>query len=166
MFSGLNVHTSPTDAELATQTLNEELTLRFPSFSSTDAVNIGLSLRKRFKASSRHATKGRGMLISIQTIAGHTLFSCTVGDLGSAGCTGDVSLDSWSALEGMMSVVRRTGHSSFYVEKGIKALGSSPKEMGILNEYNVAGGGKSLECVRSTIDSVIAAFAIWLQVKR
>ena len=143
MFSGLNSHTSPTDAELASQTLNEELTYRFPSFSSTDAVNIGLSLRKRFRASSRHSVRGRGLLICIQTIAGHTLFSCTVGDLGSAGCMGDVSLDSWAALEGMISVVRRTAHSSFSIEKGIKALGRSPKEMGILNEYNVAGGGKS-----------------------
>ena len=36
---------------------------------------------------------------------------------------GDVSLDAWASLEGMLNVVRRTGHSSYYVEKGIGAMG-------------------------------------------
>lgn len=63
------------------------------------------------------------MVISIQTIAGHTLFSCTVGDLGHLSGVGDVSLDSWSFLDGMINVVRRTGHSSFYVEKAMSAMG-------------------------------------------
>lgn len=102
----------------------------------------GLSIRKRFRASSRH-NKGKGLVISIQTIAGHTLFACTVGDLGSLSGIGDVSLDSWACLEGMINVVKRTGHSSFYVEKGMNAMGKTPKQMGIQGDsFRVQGGGK------------------------
>lgn len=104
--------------------------------------NQGLSLRKRFRATSRH-TKGKGLVISVQTIAGHTLFSCTVGDLGHLSGIGDVSLDSWSCIEGMVNVVRRTGHSSFYVEKGMSAMGKTAKQMGIQGEFRVNGGGMS-----------------------
>lgn len=98
-------------------------------------------MRKRFRATSRH-TKGKGLIISIQTIAGHTLFACTVGDLGHPSGIGDVSMDSWACIEGMVNVVRRTGHSSFYVEKGMSAMGKTPKQMGIQGEFRVNGGGK------------------------
>jgi len=137
----------PADAAIATQTLSEEGIYRFPSFSASDAVTLGLSIRKRFRASSRHI-KGKGLVISIQTIAGHTLFACTVGDLGNLSGIGDVSLDSWACLEGMINVVRRTGHSSFYVEKGMNAMGKTPKQMGIQGDsFRVQGG----------------AFPIWLE---
>lgn len=149
----------PTDVDIATQTLSEEGSYRFSSFSASDAVTLvsfnifmssltlltndqGLSIRKRFRASSRH-NKGKGLVISIQTIAGHTLFACTVGDLSSISGIGDVSLDSWACLEGMINVVRRTGHSSFYVEKGMNAMGKTPKQMGIQGDsFRVQGGGK------------------------
>ncbi|KAI0080676.1 hypothetical protein K474DRAFT_1704487 [Panus rudis PR-1116 ss-1] len=146
MFNGFHSPIPPSDAELATQTLNEESSYRFSSFTANDAVTLGLSLRKRFRASQRHA-KGKGLVISIQTIAGHTLFACTVGDLGGISGVGDVSLDSWSALEGMMAVVRRTGHSSYYVEKGMGAMGKTPKQLGIQGDYRINGG----------------AFPIWLE---
>ena len=159
MFNGLYSHLAPSEAELAAQTLTEETQYRFPSFTTNDAVTLGLSIRKRFRGSSRHAVKGRGLVISIQTVSGHTLFSCTVGELGAANSLGDVSLDSWACLEGMINVVvrkilygscgsdlellqRRTGHSSYYVEKGIGAMGKTPKDMGIRNDYTVSGGGK------------------------
>ncbi|KAF8631236.1 hypothetical protein AX15_002565 [Amanita polypyramis BW_CC] len=145
MFSGIH-DMVPTDAELATQALAEEGSYRFPSFTAADAVTLGLSIRKRFRASQRHG-KGKGMIISIQTIAGHTLFSCTVGDLGHISGIGDVSLDSWACLEGMVNVVRRTGHSSYYVEKGMSAMGKTAKQMGIQGEHQVNGG----------------AFPIWLE---
>ena len=98
MFNGFHNPIPPSDAEIATQTLNEESSYRFPAFSANEAVTLGLSLRKRFRASSRHA-KGKGMVLSIQSIAGHTLFACTVGDLGGISGVGDVSLDSWACLE-------------------------------------------------------------------
>jgi hypothetical protein len=98
MFSGFHNPQPPSDAELATQTLNEESSYRFRSFSASDAVTLGLSLRKRFRATSRHG-KGKGLVISIQSIAGHPLFSCTVGDLGDPSGAGDVGLDSWACLE-------------------------------------------------------------------
>ena len=115
----------------------------------------GLSLRKRFRATSRHI-KGKGLVISIQTIAGHTLFACTVGDLGHPSGIGDVSMDSWACLEGMISVVKRTGHSSFYVEKGMSAMGKTPKQMGIQGEFRVNGGGMSCPstCVLCTPDEL------------
>lgn len=82
------------------------------------------------------------MVISIQTIAGHTLFSCTVGDLGHESGIGDVSLDSWACVEGMINCVKRTGHSSYYVEKGMGAMGKTPKQLGIQGaEYRIHGGG-------------------------
>jgi len=56
-------------------------------------------------------------------------------------------MDSWSCIEGMVNVVRRTGHSSFYVEKGMSAMGKTPKQMGIQGDFCVNGG----------------AFSIWLE---
>lgn len=160
MFAGFHNPIPPSDAELATQTLNEESSYRFPSFSANDAVTLGLSLRKRFRASSRHA-KGKGLVISIQSIAGHTLFSCTVGDLGGISGVGDVSLDSWVQLDvrspcrwrrgsvllivfeqKMIAVVKRTGHSSYYVEKGMAAMSKLSSQVGTQVDYHTCGGGK------------------------
>jgi uncharacterized protein (UPF0303 family) len=76
----------PSDAELAKEILADEALLRFPSFTSENAVLIGMSLRKRFRASKKYG-KGRGAVISVQTIMGTTLFACSIGD-GS-----DISLD-------------------------------------------------------------------------
>ena len=132
--------TAPTDAELATKALDEEAAYRFTSFSANDAITLGLSLRKRFRSSSRHQRLGRGLVISIQTIVGHTLFSCTVGDLGVT--VGDVSLDSWASLDGMITVVRRTGHSSFYVEKGMGAMGKTQQQLGLPPDLRIHGGGE------------------------
>ncbi|KIJ70439.1 hypothetical protein HYDPIDRAFT_105159 [Hydnomerulius pinastri MD-312] len=129
----------PSDTEIANQILSEESDYRFSVFSATDAVTLGLSLRKRFRGSSRH-TKGKGMVISIQTIAGHTLFACTAGDLGHRSGAGDVSLDSWACLESMIGIVKRTSHSSYYVEKGMSAMGKTAKQMGIENDVTVRGG--------------------------
>ena len=98
MFNAFQNPAPPSDTELANQTLTEESSYRFASFTANDAVTLGLSIRKRFRASSRHA-RGKGLVISIQTIAGHTLFSCTVGDLGHPSGIADVSLDSWACLE-------------------------------------------------------------------
>ncbi|TFK43261.1 hypothetical protein BDQ12DRAFT_171029 [Crucibulum laeve] len=144
MFNGL-YNMTPSDADLATEALADEGKYRFSSFNASEAVTLGLSIRKRFRATSRH-NKGKGLVLSIQTIAGHTLFACTVGDLGHPSGVGDVSMDSWACLEGMINVVRRTGHSSFYVEKGMSAMGKTPKQMGIQGEFRVNGG----------------AFPIWL----
>ncbi|KIM83838.1 hypothetical protein PILCRDRAFT_818865 [Piloderma croceum F 1598] len=144
MFSAFN--DMPTPADFATQALTSESNYRFPSFSASEAVTIGLSLRKRFRASSRHA-KGKGLVISIQTIAGHTLFACTVGDLGHPSGIGDVSMDSWQVVEGMINVVRRTGHSSYYVEMGMGAMGKTAKQMHLQGEMRINGG----------------AFPVWLE---
>ena len=159
----------PTDADMANKALEEEAAYRFPSFSANDAITLGLSLRKRFRSSSRHQRLGRGLVISIQTIVGHTLFSCTVGDLGST--VGDVSLDSWSSLDGMIAVVRRTGHSSFYVEKGMGAMGKTPQQLGLPHDLRIHGGGESTAAVlphirkyNSATDISRIAFPIWLQV--
>lgn len=208
MFNGLySQHVSVSDAELASQTLAEETvsliqlsyvwclsilvyqTYRFPAFSSNDAVTLGLSIRKRFRGSSRHAAKGRGLVIKIQTVAGHDLFSCTVGDLGAASSLGDVSLDAWASIDGMINVVRRTGHSSYYVEKGIGAMGMSIRRGGgeeltvriavlqakLQKILEFVGIILSMEEVRSLIlycckNSHLTlnrkAFPIWLQVTR
>ncbi|KAF9057450.1 hypothetical protein BJ165DRAFT_1520825 [Panaeolus papilionaceus] len=143
MFSGLQ-NIFPTDADLANQILTEERTHRFESFTANDAVTLGLSIRKRFRGSTRHV-KGKGMVMSIQTIAGHPLFSCTIGDLGDPG---DVSLDSWERLESMVNIVKRTGHSSYYVEKAMSALAKNQKQTTVQGDSGQAIGG---------------AFPIWLE---
>ncbi|KDQ64949.1 hypothetical protein JAAARDRAFT_75369 [Jaapia argillacea MUCL 33604] len=137
------------DAEIASQTLHEESLYRFPSFKADDAVTLGLSLRKRFRASRRFG-KGKGLVISIQSIAGHTLFACTVGDLGGASGAGDIGLDSWACLEGMISVVKRTGHSSYYVEKSMGDSVKASQPISNIQREFLQGG----------------AFPIWLEVIR
>ena len=165
MFSGFQP-TQPTEAELASQALAEESSYRFPYFSANDAVTLGLSLRKRFRASTKYS-KGKGLVISVQTIAGHTLFACTVGDLGGISGVGDVSLDSWSVLEGMVNVVKRTGHSSYYVEKGMSAM--SRGQAGLQADFKVYGGGECVHLSMSTPLSFtrpdVTAFPIWLDVR-
>ena len=47
-----------------------------------------------------------------------------------------------SGHKGMISVVRRTGHSSYYVEKGMNAMGKTPKQLGIQTDYKISGGGE------------------------
>lgn len=129
---------TPSDAEVASQVLSEENSYRFPSFTANEAVALGLSIRKRFRASTRSTKEGRGMLISIQTISGQTLFSCTVDDLMRPSSAGDVSLGSWSGLQNMIKIVRDTSHSTYYVEKVCKAKGE-PAKMG--DGLPVCGGG-------------------------
>lgn len=43
----------------------------------------------------------------------------------------------------MLAVVRRTGHSSYYVEKGMGAMGKTPRQLGIEGNYRFNGGGGS-----------------------
>ena len=166
MFSGFQPM-QPTETELASQALAEESSYRFPYFSANDAVTLGLSLRKRFRASTRYS-KGKGLVITVQTIAGHTLFACTVGDLGGASGVGDVSLDSWSVLEGMVNVVKRTGHSSYYVEKGMSAMARG--QAGVQSDLKVYGGGQWFRpfCVNVPVAhaSLMIAFPIWLEVRK
>lgn len=81
------------------------------------------------------------MVISIQTVGGHTLFACTAGDLGHPSGAGDVSLDSWTCLQSMIDVVKRTSHSSYYIEKGMSAMGKTTKQMGFEAGAAVYGGG-------------------------
>jgi hypothetical protein len=40
-------------------------------------------------------------------------------------------MDNWHRLEGIMRVTQRTGHSSFYVEKGKNILAKSPEQLGM-----------------------------------
>lgn len=127
----------PSDSEIAAEILSEEKSLYFLSFKADDAVMLGMNLRKRFRVSTRHG-KGRGMVMSIQSIQGTTLFSCAVGE------GPDISADSWARLEAMMNVVKRTGHSSYYVEKGIAAISKTNEQLGLpYPEYRTDGGGAS-----------------------
>lgn len=104
----------PTPAERAVLLLTDENAIRFLSFTANDALTLGLSIRKRFRASSRYQKYGRGLLISVQSLAGHALFACTVADARTA--SEDVSLQRWGRLETMMEMVKRSGRSSYYVQ--------------------------------------------------
>lgn len=68
----------------------------------------------------------------------------------------------------MIAVVRRTGHSSFYVEKGMGAMNKTPEQLGIQGVYRVHGGGAYPSSygkgrVILTIFR-LTAFPIWLEV--
>ena len=67
----------------------------------------------------------------------------------------------------MISVVRRTGHSSYYVEKGMNAMGKTPKQLGIQPDLKICGGGKFMRPRTEWIDLMflIVAFPIWLEVR-
>lgn len=47
-----------------------------------------------------------------------------------------------------MTVVKRTGHSSYYVEKGMAAMGKTPSQMGLQGDYRICGGGKVIAVLR------------------
>ena len=66
------------------------------------------------------------MVLSITALSGAPLFQCAVGD--------GVGTEDWGVLGGMIEVVRRTGHCSWYVEKGLQAVGEPER-------YRVHGGG-------------------------
>ncbi|KZV72101.1 hypothetical protein PENSPDRAFT_683965 [Peniophora sp. CONT] len=118
-----DIPTAPSDSVLAAAALADEAAHRFPSFRTDDAITLGLSLRKRFRASRRSRT--RSMVISITALSGAPLFQCAVGD--------GVGTEDWGVLGGMIEVVRRTGHCSWYVEKGLQAVGEPER-------YRVHGG--------------------------
>lgn len=68
--------------------------------------------------------------------------------------------------QGMIAVVRRTGHSSYYVEKGMGAMGKTPKQLGIEGNYRINGGGQSSYVLGAPQWLTIfnTAFPIWLEV--
>lgn len=68
----------------------------------------------------------------------------------------------------MISVVRRTGHSTYYVEKGMGATGKTPAQIGMQGMGNVQGGGE-FACPHGrkrkfVIRRLCSAFPIWLDV--
>ena len=109
-------------------------------------------------------------MLAIQTSAGAVLFACAVGE--------GAAVDDWAALEGMIGVVRRTGHASYYVEKGLGAaavagaravVGGQGARGGVAAEYRIHGGGMCfLFCEIAGADDVywvLVAFPIYLEVR-
>ena len=70
-------------------------------------------------------------------------------------------------MKGMISVVRRTGHSSYYVEKGMNAMGKTPKQLGIQPDLKICGGGQFMYFRATWIGLMfpVVAFPIWLEVR-
>jgi uncharacterized protein (UPF0303 family) len=165
MFSSLAPTPSPAHsaAELAALALSDERALRLPRFSANDAVTLGLSLRKRFRGTARHARAGAGALVGVYDALGHTLFACTVGDLAGHG---DVGLEAWDRVKGMVELVRRTGHCTFYIEKGMQAVGKTVEQLGLTGDLHVAGGGlflpRPLPDVTRAYFYFLTAFPLWL----
>ena len=59
--------------------------------------------------------------------------------------------------QGMIEVVKRTGHSSYYVEKGMAAMGKTPEQMGIKTDHLCGGGGYLLS---GTEKATLTSFSI------
>ncbi|KAB5593809.1 hypothetical protein CTheo_2778 [Ceratobasidium theobromae] len=154
------------DAEIVLEVFEQEAALRFPSFNSADAFNIGSLIRAKFLAkhlppssyrdesaiSSVASTASsdtqapewanRGIVISISTFTGHTLFACTVG------AESEVTPDNWIWVEGKRNVVRRFNHSSYYIGRKLAAAGKTQESANLpFPEYATHGG----------------AFPVWLQ---
>lgn len=103
-----------------------------------------------------------GLIISIQTTSLQPLFTCTVSPPAATVRTmspsssptstpflpsqDETSPLAWQTLNKMIEVVKKTHHSSFYVEKSLSALGKGAVEVGV-TEGRVVGG----------------AFPIWLE---
>ncbi|KAG9104630.1 hypothetical protein FRC07_009770 [Ceratobasidium sp. 392] len=156
---------SMSDAEIVSEVFEQEQTLRFPSFNASDAFNIGSLIRAKFLArhlayptqedstississtvSSNEQTPewaNRGIVISISTFTGHTLFACTVG------LESEVTPDNWVWVEGKRNVVRRFNHSSYYMGRKLAANGKTQESANLpFPEYATHGG----------------AFPVWLQ---
>lgn len=66
----------------------------------------------------------------------------------------------------MITVVKRTGHSSYYVEKGMAAMGKTPSQMGLQGDHRICGGGKLnwVQAKESSTSDYVLAFPIWLEV--
>ena len=43
--------------------------------------------------------------------------------IGAVGESGDVTLESWECLDGMIKTAIKTGHSSYYVERSLASRG-------------------------------------------
>ncbi|KAG8710576.1 hypothetical protein FRC08_016983 [Ceratobasidium sp. 394] len=146
------------DAEIVTEVFEQEAALRFPSFNANDAFNIGSLIRAKFLArhlpyptrddatiSSIASTvssaeqvpewANRGIVISISTFTGHTLFACTVG------AESEVTPDNWVWVEGKRNVVRRFNHSSYYMGRKLAAAGKTQESANLpFPEYATHGG--------------------------
>ncbi|KAG8864983.1 hypothetical protein FRC20_010011 [Serendipita sp. 405] len=135
--------------------LAEENDLRFPRFTSEDAYTLGQHIRKRFKGSQR-CSKGKGIAIAVKSVAGHILYACTVGECG------DVNLEYWTSIEGMIATVIKTGHSTYYVERNLTLHGRSPDQYGLVYpEYRLNGGAFPIWLTNSTVApiAVVSAYA-------
>lgn len=104
----------------------QELELRFPSFSNTEAIAIGAAIAE--KARSR----GQAVTIDIRR-SGQQLFHCALD-----GTSADN--DQWALRKGRAA--ERFGHSSFLIGIRLKLAGSSLEEKHFVNplEYSAHGG--------------------------
>ncbi|KAG8690270.1 hypothetical protein FRC11_012768 [Ceratobasidium sp. 423] len=127
-----NLVAKMSDAEIVEEVFQQEATLRFPSFTSSDAFNIGNIIRAKFLAkhlppsafkaesaiSSIASTASsdedrppewanRGIVISISTFTGHTLFACTVG------AESEVTPDNWVWVEGKRNITQESANLPF-----------------------------------------------------
>ncbi|KAF8608417.1 hypothetical protein BDV93DRAFT_466774 [Ceratobasidium sp. AG-I] len=163
-MSGLAID-KMSDAEIVEEVFEQESVLRFPSFNSSDAFNIGSAIREKFlskhlpnpgyddttiSSAASTASSGRpepvwanrGIVISISTFTGHTLFACTVG------LESEVTPDNWVWVEGKRNVVRRFNHSSYYMGRKLAAAGKTQQTANLpFPEYATHGG----------------AFPVWLK---
>ncbi|CAE6502061.1 unnamed protein product [Rhizoctonia solani] len=154
------------DAEIVEEVLEQvrEATLRFPSFTSNDAFNIGSIIRAKFLAKHLPSSKAetissiastvssdgdrppewanRGIVISVSTFTGHNLFGCIVGS------DSEVTPDNWIWVEGKRNVVKRFNHSSYYMGRKLAAAGKTQESVNLpFPEYATHGG----------------AFPVWLR---
>lgn len=68
---------------------------------------------------------------------GACMFACAVGE-GS-----DVSLDAWWVIEGMIKVVRRTGHCEFYMRR-LESLGTVADESTCTASFYIEKGSNAV----------------------
>ncbi|KZS97095.1 hypothetical protein SISNIDRAFT_449814 [Sistotremastrum niveocremeum HHB9708] len=135
------------DAELTTLILEQEKTLQFPRFTFDDAFTIGSALRANFLKNP--AWENRGLVISISTFTGHTLFVTAVGN------DAEAVANNWLWVEAKKRVVARFNHSSFYVGRKLAAEGKTPEDAGLhFPEFAPHGGAFPVYIKGSTVAPV------------
>lgn len=123
------------DQDLVAIVAQQEDALIFPSFTASDAWELGNILRSVFLDTTSASNKAAGVVLSIELFSGLTLFRAVVGN--DAG----VSPDNWRWVERKVNVVKRFSKSSFAVGRSMALKGRTLADLGLSDVDLATHGG-------------------------
>jgi len=122
--------------DLVTIIAQQEDALIFPSFTASDAWELGNILRSMFLDTTFASNKAAGVVLSIELFSGLTLFRTVVGN-DAVG----VSPDNWRWVERKVNVVKRFSKSSFAVGRSMALKGRTLADLGLSDVDLAIHGG-------------------------